>query len=288
MMGDIEFDTDDPEYEEAAPQLGVVLKPMIGMSMTMQVDKDGKVVSFTGMDAINKKISEEAVASMLWEQMKDEFTDEHARRSWGTDPLLIYPNKSVKVGDTWTGTSSFTQSRIGTIITDYRYKVDRIGEENGRKVVVIGVTGVVSRGPDAEADTDAEPDSGSTEPGSDEGGEQEQGTDDEETKKALPETEANGSMSGTAVYDVKLGRIVKQDDEGNVEIRIPLARLIPEMGDSAGDQIATFKSTVKSTFVIRTEDERNAEKAEARKKAEMRRKAEQEEEEDEEDEEDDE
>ncbi len=46
MMGDVEFDTDDPEYEEAAPQLGTVLKPMIGMAMTMEVDQDGKVDLF--------------------------------------------------------------------------------------------------------------------------------------------------------------------------------------------------------------------------------------------------
>ena len=99
MMGAVEFDTDDPDYVEAAPQLGAVLEPMIGMEVTMELDKDGKVVAFSGMDAINKKVSERAVASMHWAQMQEEFTNERGKETWGTGPLLIYPNKKVKVGD---------------------------------------------------------------------------------------------------------------------------------------------------------------------------------------------
>ena len=263
MMGDVEFDTDDPDYEEAAPQLGTVLRPMIGMAMTMEVDKDGKVVSFSGMDAINKKISEEAVASMHWAQMKEEFTDDRGMETWGTSPLLIYPNKKVKVGDTWNANFSMERHMVGTLVTDYQYKVDRIGMESGRKIVSIVVTGVVSKGADAEEAQKKDDDAAK-----------------EEAKKNEPKVEVNGTISGTALYDVELGRIVKRSSDSKIDIKIPLSKLMPNVPPSEEPQIANFISTIKSTTLILTEKERNAQKAAAQKKALLRKQAEEEADED--------
>ena len=280
MMGDVEFDTDDPEYEEAAPQIGTVLKPMIGLAMTMELGRDGKVVSFSGMDAINKKISKKAVASMHWEQMKEEFTNERGRETWGNDPLLIYPNKEVKVGDTWTASSSMVRPTVGTIVTDYQYKIDRISLENGRKTVSISFAGVVSQGADVEQDAD------SKEPGPKEGGKKENDTTKEEPQKAGPKAEVSGLLSGTAFYDVGLGRIVKRTSEGKIDLKILLSEVMPNVPTSEEPQFAVFKMTIKSTTLILTEKERNAQKAEARKKAELRRAAEEADDEDEEEDDD--
>ena len=159
---------------------------MIGMSMTMEVDQAGKVVSFTGMDAINKKVSAEAVASMHWAQMQEEFTNERGRETWGEEPLRIYPNKEVKVGDTWKATSSVARPRIGEIVTDYEYKVEKIGMENGRKTVLIAVTGVVSKG--AEPAVEAAAAGASSE---EEGEEAE-----DEAKPKEAETTVKGALSG--------------------------------------------------------------------------------------------
>lgn len=276
MMGEVEFDTDDPEYEEAAPQLRAVLRPMIGMAIRMEVDKDGKVLSFSGMDAINKKVSEKAVASMHWEQMKEEFTNERGKETLGRDPLRIYANKKVHVGDTWKASSSITKPPIGTIVTDYQYRVDRIGTENGREIVSISVTGVVSAGSTVKNDAE------SKQPDSKEEGETDKDTAVEDAKEADPETEVSGSVSGTALYDVELGRVVKRTSESEVDIKIPLSKLMPNVPAGEEPQIARFKMAIKSTTLILTETERNAQKAEARKKAEMRKKAEEEEEDDEE------
>ena len=261
MMGSTEFDTDDPEHEEAAPQLGAVLKPMIGMAMTMEVDRNGQVISFTGMDAINEKVSEKAIASMHWEQMKDEFSDERGMESWGKEPLMFYPNKEVQVGDTWEGSTSVDQPPLGTFVTDYKFKVDRIGIENGRKSVIISVTGVVS----AREEEDSEP---------------------AETQPAGPQTEVSGTLSGTGIYDVELGQVIKHSTKGNVDIKVPLSKLMPNLPASEEPQFANFKIDLHEQTRVLSEQERNAQKEEARQKAEARRKAEEEEDEEDEEEED--
>ncbi len=275
LMGTSEFDTDDPEHEEAAPQLGVVLEPMIGMPLTMEVDRDGELVSFAGMEAINKKVSEQAVASMHWEQMKSEFTDELGKETWGREPLLIYPNKEVEVGDTWKASSEIARPPFGTFVTGYRYTLDRIAVEDGRKTAVIKVEGVVSGRSDSETSTEAE------ERGTAPKGDKENDSAEGDGKKASPEVEVRGAISGTALYDVALGRVVRETTQGEMDITIALSRLNPALEGLGESEFATFKFTFDGMTRVLTEEARNRQKAEARRRAELRRMAEEEDEEDE-------
>ena len=234
---------------------------MIGMKVNMEVDKDGEIVSFTGMDAINKKVSEHAIASMHWDQMKEDFSDERGQERWGKEPLLIYPNRQVKVGDTWEGSISVDRPPMGIFVTSYKFEVDRIGIEDGRKSVVISVEGLVSAGPEGEGQPEKEQEAG-------------------------PKTEVTGSLSGTGVYDVELGQVVNRTIKGNVDIRIPLAKLIPNLPASEEPQFADFKIGLTETTRVLTRKEREAQKEEVRKRAEARRLAEEEEDEDDEEEDD--
>ncbi len=292
MMGDSEFDTDDPEHEEAAPQLGAVLKPIIGMALEMEVGKDGKIASFSGMDAIYKKVSQEAIASMHWEQMKEDFTNERGKETWGSGLLLIYPNKKVKKGDTWKATSSRARPPIGTVVTEYQYKLDRIGKEDGRKIAVISYTAKVSLQPDAEQATDAKADGKpKTTASSDEPDKKETKKEGAEKKEAAKDKELNaevtGTLSGTANYDIKLGRVIKRNVDGQVDIKVPLSKLMPNVPAGEEPKLAVFKITLKSDLSVLSEEDRNTQKAEARKKAELRRQAEEEEDDDDDDDEED-
>ncbi|UCF09438.1 MAG: hypothetical protein JSW65_05065 [Candidatus Bipolaricaulota bacterium] len=273
MLGTVEFDTDDPDYEEAAPQLGAVLKPMIGMAMRMELDGSGEVLHFTGMDAINRKVSESAVASMHWEQMKDDFTDARGKETWGREPLLFYANKEVKAGDSWQGVSSITEPVVGTIITDYRYEVDRVTMEDGRKTAVILVSGVIStvtNGKNSKRSDERDSNKEDTV----EGGE------GQVEKKAEAQAEVTGVLSGSALYDVELGRIVTRATDGTIDMSIPLRKLMPNLPEGIEAGTVEFKMGFRTTITVSTEDERKAQKAEARKKAEMRRQAEEEEDDD--------
>ena len=236
---------------------------MIGMAMTIEVDRNGQVISFSGMDAINEKVSAQAIANMYWEQMKGEFADARGKETWGAEPLLIYPNKEVQTGDTWEATTSVDRPPMGTIVTNYKFKVDRIGTENGRRSVVISVHGIMSVG-------------------------EEEAAEPAETQPAVPPTEVNGELSGTAIYDVERGLVINRTTKGNVNIKVPLAKLIPNLPPSEEPRFADIKFDVNETTNVLTPQEREAQKVEARKRAEARRLAEEEEDEDEDEEEEDE
>lgn len=260
MGGTLEFDSDDAENEEAAPQLATIFGPMVGESIKYEVGRDGKVLNFSGMSEIAKKIDAKATMNMFWSQMKSEFTDKAGRRQYAEDPLLIYPGKEVSVGDTWTGVSKQERPRIGTIVEKSTYKLDRIGTENGRKVAFISYT------------TDVSSESGS---------EEKKSADAKGEEKKSGGSSVKGSGKGKAVYDIELGMIVSNESESKSDVRMSLS----EMG--GGEGTMKINSTVKSNMRLLSEADRTKQKEEAAQKIAARKKA-QEEEEAEDDEDDDE
>ncbi len=260
MGGTLEFDSDDAENEEAAPQLATIFGPMVGESIKYEVGRDGKVLNFSGMSEIAKKIDAKATMNMFWSQMKSEFTDKAGRRQYAEDPLLIYPGKEVSVGDTWTGISKQERPRIGTIVEKSTYKLDRIGTENGRKVAFISYTTDVS---------------------SEGGSEEKKPADAKGEEKKGGGSSVKGSGKGKAVYDIELGMIVSNESESKSDVRMSLS----EMG--GGEGTMKINSTVKSNMRLLSEADRTKQKEEAAQKIAARKKA-QEEEEAEDDEDDDE
>ncbi len=237
MMGELEYDSYDPENEEAAPQLASILQPMVGEALTVEVSKDGKVVGFSGMDAINKKISEKAVANMFWSQVKRQYTDEKARKQWGEDPLLMFPNKEVKVGETWKARSVDDDPQLGVIAHEYEYTLDKITTDQGRKVAHISYKVQISKGE------------------SDEG---------EETP-----TKVGGGGSGQAVYDIDEGTVVRQTGQGHMDIKMPPPPGMP----SEPDQMMSVEISSKSLVRRLSAKEQEQERAEINKKIEARKKA---------------
>jgi len=261
MGGTLEFDSDDAENEEAAPQLATIFGPMVGESIKYEVGRDGKVLNFSGMVEIAKKIEAKATMNMFWGQMKDQFTDKSGRRQYAEDPLLIYPGKEVAVGDTWSATSKQERPRMGTIVEEFNYKLDRIGTENGRKVAFISYTTNVSS----------------------EGGKVEKKADDAKgEEKESGGSRVKGSGKGKAVYDIELGMIVSNESESKSDIRMSLS----EMG--GGEGTMKIRSTVTTNTRLISEADRNKQKEEAAQKIAARKKAQEEEEADDDEDDDDE
>lgn len=188
MMGTMEYDTDDPDNEEWAPQLGQIFQPMIGETLMVEVTRDGKVVKFSGMDAIAKKISEKAVGNMFWQQMKGRYTDQRARREYGEDPLRMYPNKEVKVGESWEVVSEDEDPQLGLVIRKTRYTLEKIGTEDGRKVAVISSQTDISKGEGGEGDA--------------------------------AKAKVSGKATGKSLYDVDLGIVVRNETESDMKIKM--------------------------------------------------------------------
>lgn len=257
MGGTLEFDSDDMENEEAAPQLATIFGPMIGESIKYEVGRDGKVLNFSGMEEIAKKIEAKATMNMFWGQMKDQFTDKSARRQYAEDPLLIYPGKEISVGDTWSATSTEERPRIGTMLQKFAYKLDRIGTDNGRKVAFISYTFDVSSANDTEKKNGAEG----------------------EEKKEEAGGHVKGTGTGKAVYDIERGIIVNNDSESKTDIEMSLAAM-------GGQGTMKIKSIVKSSTRLISDEERNKQKEAAAKVAAERKKAQEEEDNDDEDDDD--
>lgn len=292
MMGEMQYDSDDPTNDENAPQLSSLWEPMVGEKVTIEFATDNKVSDFHGMDEIAKKISKKAAANPFWGQMKGRFNDKTARREWADDPMRLYPNRAIKVGEDWRVNAEEDDPQLGKMQRDYVYHLDKVTTEDGRKIAHISFTGDIASKSDAGADAEkdkpaAKPEAAKKEAADDD----EEGEGDEE--KAAEEapakpagTKVKGKVKGHALYDVERGVATRVEAESEMQIVMP-NRMSPAGGEM------TVESKTKSVRILRSEAERTAEEKAMAQKIEERKKAEAAEEaadaeEDEEDEEDDE
>ncbi|MGB0715334.1 MAG: DUF6263 family protein [Phycisphaerae bacterium] len=244
-----EYDTDDPENEDADPQIRTILQNVVGGKMTMGVDAKGQMTGFEGMNELAEAISKKAVMNMHWQQMQHEFTDEAAGNAWGKGRLMLYPNRKVKVGEKWEGNTEEKHPMLGTLITNNVYELKEIRSNGGSKLAVIGVTTTVSR-------------------------------KESEQKGPGPEPELSGTSTGEAIYDAAQGMVTSVTSTGDVKISFAIPNMPEGTPPMNANMVVSSKTTVMSV------KERMAEAAEAAKRTEARIKAA--EEEDDEDEDDDE
>ncbi len=255
MMGNVEFDTDDPEDPEAAPMLAAIYQHFIGEAMTIEIGEDGKVIGFSGLDALSEKVSAKASVNQFWMMMKRIFTDKRGRNDWAEDPLLIYPNRSVKVGEQWEAESVDEDPQVGKLTSKHKYKLEKVATEEGRKVAHISYTSTISKAPDAESKDAADPEK--------------------------PKTTVEGSSVGNAVYDIERGVVVRDTKEEKRKIVGPASAF----GGGAGEMTVDIK--IKSSSRIVPDAERASQKEKTARKIEERKKAEAEDDDDEDEDEDD-
>jgi len=259
MMGELFFDTDDPDNEDAAPQLGSALKPMIGMPMKLRLDSTGQVASFSGMTAIREKVEEAVGGNPMMGMLLSELSDERGRVDWGEQMFLLYPNKEVAPGDTWKKSIHDTLPRIGKVVTDYECKFDRLTQEAGRKVAVIAFTAKMSRDPGDKAGSEG----------------------------SRAEATLEGRFNGTAMFDIEAGQIVKRVQEGKMKLRVGSPRADAARAKKRGEEAEdaeeddadeaaqeppvpemTIDLAVKQTTTLMSETQQKAKRAaEARKRA---------------------
>jgi hypothetical protein len=235
MMGNMKYDSDDPDNEENVPTLANILQNVVGGTMTMNVGPDGKVIAFSGMDAIREKVASKAAANMFWQQMKHEYTDDGARKKWGEGPLLAYPNKEVGVGDEWESDQTSDVPQVGTLLIATTYRLKEITSRDGRKVAVIATDQTITRRADDDEDADATP-------------------------------RVQGSANGELVYDIERGRVTHRTSKDSLKIQMPMPGA---PADPEGN-----KPMMKAGIEIDTTVDVLSEKDRARQKDEMRRKIE--------------
>jgi hypothetical protein len=102
-------DTDESDIaskDEVSQVMHKVLKAMVGKSFMMKVNSEGKVLEFSGFaevrNAIVQSLGLEGQDAKDAELMSGQvMNDDNLRKSF-EQAFFIFPNKEVKVGDTWT------------------------------------------------------------------------------------------------------------------------------------------------------------------------------------------
>jgi hypothetical protein len=256
-MMEAAFDTDDPDNEDASPFIKDALAAMVGNSFRMEVDREGQVKKFEGMKDILEKVMEAAPASPFTRQLQNELSDERGKVTWGELVYLMYPNKEVKAGDKWSKVHRDIIPQLGKVKTRYEYKLDRITEENGRKVAVVTYKS------EMEKDDSGEP----------------------AGELAGGKSEVKGSFTGTDTYDIERGLVTRHESSGKLNVRIRQNQPADEDDDEDADEDngksaqkkdkddddaggMKVEVELKQKFTLLSESERARQKADAAKKAE--------------------
>lgn len=166
----LEIDTDEPlpgfgggEEKEGMEMLNGLLGAIKGKKFSMQVNPEGKVLKISGFEEMVKSIADsmrlegekrEEAMSEFNKQLNEQSIKEQFERVW-----YIFPNKEVKVGDSWqkqsttsglTGgnyTSTYTVKEIeGDMVTlDEKSKIEGSENDIGLKGEVTGTLIIDSR-----------------------------------------------------------------------------------------------------------------------------------------------
>ena len=191
MMGiNLDVDTDEPMSRDTSDAkknpielMKRVFASLKGLQFNMKVDREGKITEVTGLENLADKmttelgLSEEEKAEASGSVDKAFNKDEIARnfeRFW-----YIFPNKEVKVGDSWKKSSSFGGQMPATY--ESTYKVTDIEGD----MVTVEEKSVISAKQDA-------------------GGKS---------------VETSGEISGTVTVDSRSGLLVNADQDMNMKVK---------------------------------------------------------------------
>ncbi|HTM93618.1 MAG TPA: DUF6263 family protein [Flavisolibacter sp.] len=107
-----------------------MFKIVKGKSFTMQVNEKGEVVSVTGFDKIGEAVVNEAnlpeeMKPMLRQNFQQRFNDDAVKQMF-SQSFAIFPNKPVKIGDSWKTNTNIMKEEISTVYTVKNIKGNRV------------------------------------------------------------------------------------------------------------------------------------------------------------------
>jgi hypothetical protein len=107
-----------------------MFKIVKGKSFMMQVNEEGEVVSVTGFDKIGEAVANEAnlpeeMKPILRQNFQQRFNDDAVKQMF-SQSFEIFPNKPVKIGDTWKKDATLMKQDISTTYTVKNIKGSRV------------------------------------------------------------------------------------------------------------------------------------------------------------------
>ena len=224
-MATLSFDS-DVDRQDADNLLGGIWNPVLGESVCMAVDTQGRVASFGGMGKVVEKVKKhidnrKPCKQLFADSLSRYFEDDLQQVVWGEQRFVLYANKEVSVGDTWTNT--YRQPGPDRE-AEYLVKLDRIAEQDGRKVAIVSYEATFRRPKDAK-DTNL--------PG------------------GARLMYARGSLAGMATFDIELGEFTTQQDQGKSKMYI----IVP-VPNREKPQTLTVVNAFERTYQVTSEAER--------------------------------
>lgn len=224
------FDSDEGKPADASNPFSSMFNPMIGMPLTLEIEKSGAIKSCKGMNDVLDKIEDTVAGNQAFEQLRDEFGDDAARVLWGDARLALYSFKPVKVGDTWNRSFSFRSYTAGELLHDYECKLERLGERNGKKVAELSFKATIKRKP---------------------------GSPPPPTVMGTVMEYERGDITGTAVYDIERGLVISEAEESTT-----IVNGTGGLGSSQANSTMRIERTMKQSARVMTEDDRAKQRAE--------------------------
>ncbi len=220
------FDSDRPNEGDSAELLAQLFRPMLSAPLVVEF-ADGRVRSFRGMDEIGAKVREAAGENVLYHRMQMLLSDDMGRFMWAEPLIAAFPGRAVSVGDTWSRELTQSQSLAGPLTLDYRFRLDRLDERDGRQLATLAVSAVIR------------PAAGATQP----------------ADCTVCYTLESGELTGQATIDVAAGELIAQTENLNVVLNMS----VPNAGGGDPDRMRLTQS-VRYAFAVRPRADRAPDK----------------------------
>lgn len=232
------FDSDVEDPGRSDHPMAKLYGPLVGASMHMTVDRDGKILAFKGLSSvfeeIARKIEKEPSREMLLgklERLKYTFGEESARVMWGEARLAMYAFKEVKAGDAWQRTM-VQPFPTGDLEMRIQCKLSDVDTRKDHAIASV----------DYEASFCQKP----PKPGA--------------PSRANFASGLSGTFRGKAKFDSKLGQYVDEKEEGVMQLTVP--------GDEKGSAVPMrLEQKTKTTTRLLTLEEREEQKQQNRRMA---------------------
>ncbi len=183
-----EFDSDRRNDDES-PELAALYEPMVGSTLTIELDKDFRAVSCTGTAELVAKVEKSVGGNPMLDQMKRNMNDEQNRVMWGEQRMFLYPNKEVKLGDKWTR-KFVNKADFGDMAYEFECELVK-GDADAAGKIKVAYTGKIAM--------EGEP----------------------KQREGAPTVKIeSGVVKGTALFDPKLGEFVTARGETEMKLNI--------------------------------------------------------------------
>lgn len=220
------FDSDDRSQSNASESFRRMLLPLLGASLTMELNGAGRVIDLTGVNDLARKLQVQQAEEDAYLFLLGHLEEEVQRNLW-QQFYACYAFKEVQPGDTWTR----TVNAGNTGRHEFTYRLDRMADEPGRRIAVVAYS---SRQPTA-------PEPWCSSPG---------------TEHAYEPSQ----LQGTAIFDIERGEFVHGQEAAKEVLH---SKGKNANGEGAWQRTMTVSAT--QELVVLTESDRRQQRPEEKR-----------------------